>query len=137
MTLSFRYKTLTRPDGTPVRTPSIPVLLSGREKLETVALLDSGADISVIPRAIAEILGLDLKGTAEKAYGIGGPVDSIEAMVNVTVERGHERHSFQIPVKVIMGNYDLPVLLGRSGFFDRFVITFNQPKEKVFLKRTG
>ena len=46
MTISFKYKTVKRPDGTEVRTPSIPVLLNGKTKFESVALLDSGADMS-------------------------------------------------------------------------------------------
>jgi len=31
MTISFKYKTVKRPDGTEVKTPSIPILLSGKE----------------------------------------------------------------------------------------------------------
>lgn len=50
MAISFKYKSVKRPDGTLVKTPSIPILLEGREKFETVALLDSGADISAIFR---------------------------------------------------------------------------------------
>jgi hypothetical protein len=53
----------------------------------------------------------------------------------VTVEKGHEHYTFEIPVKVILGYYDFPVLLGRAGFFDKFVISFDQVKEKVSLKR--
>jgi len=135
MTLSFKYKTIKRPDGTEVRTPSIPILLNGKEKFETIALLDSGADISAIPLSIAEILGLDLSGKKIHAYGIGGKVDSIETSMNITIEKGHEHYNFQIPVKVILGDYDFPILLGRAGFFDKFVISFDQSQEKVSLKR--
>ncbi len=45
MTIYFRYKSVKRPDGTKVKTPSIPISLSGKEKFDTIALLDSGADI--------------------------------------------------------------------------------------------
>ena len=135
MTISFRYKTVKRPDGTQVKTPSIPIQLDGKEKFDTIALLDSGADISAIPLSIAEILGLDLNGEKTPAYGIGGKVDSIETRMNIKVEKGHESYSFQIPVKVILGNYDFPILIGRLGFFDKFVISFDQSQEKVSLKR--
>lgn len=135
MTISFRYKTVKRPDGTEVKTPSIPILLSGKEKFETMALLDSGADISAIPEAVAEILGLDLTGKRVPAYGIGGKLDSIESGVSISVEKGHEHYTFQIPVKVILGDYDFPILLGREGFFDKFIISFDQTQEKVLLKR--
>ncbi|MBU0536455.1 MAG: retroviral-like aspartic protease family protein [Nanoarchaeota archaeon] len=62
MTITFRYKTVKRPDGTEVKTPSIPILLSEKENFETTALLDSGADISAMPKDLADILGLDLSG---------------------------------------------------------------------------
>lgn len=136
MTITFKYKTVRRPDGTKVKTPSIPVLLNGKEKFETIALLDSGADISAIPRGVAEILGVDLSGEVPYAYGIGGKVDSIETKVNIEVQKGHEHYSFQIPIKVILGDYDFPILLGRAGFFDNFVISFDQLNEKVSLKKS-
>ena len=135
MTISFNYKNVKRPDGTYIKTPSIPILLTGKEAFETIALLDSGADISAMPKNVAEILGLDLSGEITPAYGIGGSVDSVQTKVSMTVEKGHEHYSFQIPIKVILENYDFPILLGRAGFFDKFVISFDQTQEKVFLKR--
>lgn len=137
MTITFKYKTIKRPDGTEVKTPSIPILLNGKEKFETIALLDSGADISAIPSAIAEILGIELKGEKTPAYGLGGKVDSIETRISITVEKGHEHYTFQIPVKVILGNYDFPILLGRAGFFDKFIISFDQNQEKLSLKKAA
>ena len=134
MTISFNYKSIKRPDGSTVKTPSIPILLEGRERFETVALLDSGADVSAIPSDAAELLGLDLKGEKTSAYGIGGKVDSMETKMNIRVEKGHEHYSFQIPVKVILSNFDFPILLGRAGFFEKFVISFDESQEKVSLK---
>ncbi|MDP4012227.1 MAG: hypothetical protein Q8R00_01315 [Candidatus Nanoarchaeia archaeon] len=136
MAMSFKYKTVKRPDGTTVKTPSIPVLFKGnKDTVEVVALIDSGADISAMPQAIAEILGLDLGGKITPAFGIGGKVDSVEAKLTTIVEKGHEHYTFQIPIKIILGDYDLPILLGRAGFFDKFVISFDQSMEKVSLKR--
>lgn len=135
MTITFKYKRVKRPDNTEVKTPSIPILLNGKEKFETLGLLDSGADVSAVPLAIAEILGLDLSKEKNFAYGIGGKVNSVESNMNITVERGHEHYTFQIPVKVILDDYEFPVLLGRVGFFDKFVISFDEGKERVSLKK--
>jgi hypothetical protein len=135
MTIAYRYKTIKRPDGTNVRTPSIPITLKGKEQFDTIALLDSGADISAIPLSIAQILSLNLDGAKSEAYGIGGKVDSIDTQMNVTVEKGHEHYSFNIPVKVILGKYDFPILLGREGFFNKFIISFDQERERILLKR--
>ncbi len=135
MTIIFKYKTVKRPDGTDVRTPSIPIILNGKEKFESFALLDSGADISAMSKAIAELLGLNLNSQITKAFGIGGEVDSVETTVSITIEKGHEHYTFQIPVKIILGDYDFPILLGRAGFFDKFIVSFDQAQEKILLKR--
>lgn len=135
MAINFRYKTVRRPDGTEVKTPSIPIRLNGTEKFDTIGLIDSGADVSAIPQAVAEILGLEMHKEKAFAYGIGGKVESTETRVSITVEKGHEHYTFEIPVKIILGKYDFPILLGRAGFFDKFLITFNQTKEKVKLKK--
>lgn len=135
MTLNFNYKTVHRPDSTPVKTPSIPIVLVGEEKIDTIALIDSGADISAIPEKFAEILGLDIKGKSAPTFGIGGRVNAVDTTMGIQLEKGHEKYSFRIPVKVIFGNYDFPVLLGRAGFFDKFIISFDQSKEKISLKR--
>ena len=135
MTISFKYKSVKRPDGTLVKTPSIPITLTGKETFETIGLLDSGADISAISKSIAELLGLKLEGDIGLAYGIGGKVKSIESSVKILVQKGHERYSFDMPVKVIIDDYDFPILLGRAGFFNRFVITFDQENERILLKR--
>ena len=135
MTLTFRYKTIQRPDGTVVKTPSIPVQLRGKENVDVIALIDSGADISVLPQGIAELLGLNVDGKRESAFGIGGTVACVQTTLSAVLAKGHEQYTFQLPVKVILGDYDLPILLGRVGFFDKFVITFNQAQETIGLKR--
>ena len=132
MTISFRYKSVKRPDGTLVKTPSIPVTLAGKESFDTIALLDSGADISAIPKSIAELLGLNLDTRITSAYGIGGRVKSVESSVNVIVQKGHERYSFNLPVKVVLDEYDFPILLGRLGFFDKFVILLTKKMKEYY-----
>jgi hypothetical protein len=135
MAISFKYKSVERPDGTLVKTPSIPLVLEGREIFETIALVDSGADISAISKDVADLLGLDLSGERSPAFGIGGKTDAVNTTVNARIRKGHESYRFKLPVKVVLGKYDFPMLLGRSGFFDKFIITFDERQEKVQLKR--
>ena len=140
MTLSFRYKAVKRPNNKEIKSPSIPITLSGEGgKYRFIALLDSGADISVVPQEVAELLGLDLSGKREEARGIGGIVPAVQTNINLEVEKGHESYSMNIPVKVLLVSSleELPVLLGRAGFFDKFVVTFNQRQEKILLKKVA
>ncbi|HLC57572.1 MAG TPA: hypothetical protein VJH95_03300 [Candidatus Nanoarchaeia archaeon] len=136
MVMSFRYKSINRPDGSKIKTPSIPVLLSHKEKFETIALLDSGADFSAIPKGVAEILGISLEGKKEPTHGIGGKAETIKATINISIEKDHEHYSFPIHVSIILSEeYNIPVILGREGFFNEFIISFNQSEEKVTLKK--
>ena len=136
MTLNFKYKTVKRPDGSETRTPSIPIILHGETiKFNTIGLIDSGADISAISKDLADLLGINLGNNVISAFGIGGKVDSIESKLKLTLEKGHESYFLEIPVKVILGNFDFPILLGREGFFEEFVISFHQSQEKVTLKK--
>lgn len=135
MTLTFKYKDVARSNGTNALSPSIPATLSnGGTKYNIMVLLDSGADFSAIPKSIAELLGLDLNGEKEKTFGIGGEVSTVGSLMNIELERAHEKYSFKIPVKVILEGPDFPPLVGRAVFFDKFDITFRQHDKKVDLK---
>lgn len=139
MAISFKYKSIKRPDKNEVKTPSIPIMLKGNSPtwIEFVALLDSGADLSVIPQDVAELLNLDLSGKKEKSSGIGGEVEVINTKMTLNIKKKHEDYTFVIPVQVILGESKVPILLGRKGFFDQFKITFEQKNERVFLRKVN
>jgi hypothetical protein len=135
MTLKYRYKDVPRSNKTGGKTPSIPMTLSGNvTKFNFTVLIDSGADISAIPKHIAELLGLDISGEKEEAFGIGGSAPAVESRMHIEFGKHHEIYSFDIPVKVILADYDFPPLIGRNTFFDKFIISFKQNEEKVELK---
>ncbi|MCX6749416.1 MAG: hypothetical protein NTW17_01575 [Candidatus Pacearchaeota archaeon] len=138
MVMTFKYKLTKRPDGSTVKTPSIPLIISGKtESFQIVALIDSGADVSVISKDMAELLGININKEPRKSFGIGGAVNSIESNLNIVIEKGHEKYSLNIPVLVILDEYSFPPLLGRQGFFDYFKITFEQKSQRVLLKKFG
>jgi hypothetical protein len=139
MTLTFRYRAVERPDGRVVKSPSIPVTLVGKAaRYDVIGLLDSGADVSVIPKDMAELLGLDLeRKPVEESRGIGGTVRSVSTVLQLIVEakRGHERYQITLPVNVLLDGESPPLLLGRAGFFELFVITFDEDGQRISLKR--
>lgn len=137
MTLSFNYHRLLNKKGSDIRTPTIPILLKGRAvtSIEVYALIDSGADISVIPKALAEVLNLDLSGEEEVSYGIGGEIKVKNTKMEIVLKKGIEKYNFVIPVQVVLTGEEPPILLGRLGFFDKFVISFDETKQKIKLKR--
>jgi predicted aspartyl protease len=137
MTLVFRYKIFQPPGGNERKRPMIPVtFINGDESVETLALLDSGADFVALSKEMAEVLGLDLSGPQANCTTPSGAAQTTETKVTIKIGRNHESYALVVPVKVLLlDSSGTPPLLGRIGFFDEFEITFNQRSEKIYLKR--
>ena len=135
--MNFKYKALPRKEGPPRKTPTIPVTFVGpSDSVDLVAILDSGADISVLPLEIGEQLGLSLTKDRSPCAGIGGDVETSEDHVRIRIMQGHENYTFEIPVKVVLDpGCNIPVLIGREGFFEEFEITFDESRERLSLKK--
>ena len=139
MTLNYRYHQIYG-KGRPMRRPMISVSFSnGSNVFKTMALLDSGADVSAISSDIAELIGLDTVGPKSVSHGVAGKVESIEKRVNISFGKDHETYKFTIPVKILfVDESDSPSfvpLLGRDGFFSEFKISFDEANSKFSLKR--
>jgi len=141
MAITFRYQMING-KGVSLKRPMINVTFSnGSEVFKTMALLDSGADMSAISSDIAEIIGIDTDGERTTIHGVAGKVESIQKKVNVSFGNEHERYSFNIPVKVVFTDESdsasfIP-LLGRDGFFNQFKITFDEANLKFSLKKNN
>ena len=118
--------------------PMIPVNIIGPDdSLDIEALIDSGADMSVLPLEMAEQLGLDLARNINPCRGIGGETNIAEDKVRVRLTDGREVHDFEMPVKILLdARWDIPPLLGRQGFFTEFAITFNERRNLITLERS-
>jgi hypothetical protein len=110
--------------------PIVEVELFGTKgSLRELALIDSGADRSMLNKDIAEILGIDLThATTRRTIGITG----MTTVCLIEVEIKLEGSSKKITIRA--GFIDSPyvsVLLGQQGFFDLHRITF-QKVHKMF-----
>ena len=88
-------------------------------------LVDSGADITLLPKWAGEML--NLKRTDLKY--IGGIAGRIGYYINYTnaVVAGET-----LTIPVAWATQDtVPLLLGRQGVFDKFVITFDEKKGEI------
>ena len=109
--------------------PSIELLLIGREGRTWKAnfLVDSGADISLAPRALCERLGL--VGDAGQPMLLNGISERPECAVparifEVELLIPDLAIALDIPICFAEGNASL--ILGREGFFDCFRIEFDK-----------
>lgn len=127
-TLAFpkRYSTLL---------PLIPIRIINRSDKEKYfdlkALLDSGADISILPSEIAESIGLDVENERKQEIrGINGGL-VMTYVHDVIIEVGGWK--FNSFVSFSTAETVFPVL-GREGFFNLFEIKINYSKEIIELK---
>ena len=136
MALVYHYKILPGKKGSNVKTPSIPIYCKGNSslKMNVIALVDSGADCSVIPMGLAEILDLDLTGQKQDSFGFGGKMECVESHVQISLKQNHEKHEFKIPI-LVSSDDSCPIILGRNKFFDKFKITFDSKHQKLILKK--
>ncbi len=111
--------------------PIVPVGLVTDRRVDTVAILDSGASISVFKPSVAHELGIDVEGgDLLLVEGISGKI----SLYVHPVEMELEGHGFSSRV-AFSPEYTASVnLLGREGFFDQFLITFDEESRKVFLE---
>jgi hypothetical protein len=98
-------------------------------------IVDSGADVSLAPRQLAERIGISwIKGSKVTLTGISpkpecsiiGRIQRVQAILpdlNIEIE---------LPVCFAEGN--APYLIGREGFFDRFNITMDKSHLKTTFK---
>ncbi len=98
------------------------------------ALIDSGADISVIPKDLAEVLDLDLSGEKEISYGIGGKIEVKTTKMEILLKKGRDEYRFVIPVQVVLTGEEPPIILGRKVFFEKFIISFDEARKKIKIK---
>jgi len=138
MAIIFRYIHVPRADGTLRKAPFIPVFATNKfnRSIEVVALLDSGADNTVVPKDLADLLGLQVESTDIETGGIGGKVKVKKSRLRFALKGDRETYQLDVPALVLQdSSADVPLLLGRNGFFEQFHITFRQNEEKIILKK--
>jgi hypothetical protein len=96
-------------------------------------LVDSGADISIIPKWTGEDLGLkvDENDYIEKAEGVNGTVDYVIKNLTFNIDG----HVFKAPVGWVQTEDVEDILLGREVVFDLFDFEFKQVDEVIIFKK--
>lgn len=137
--ISFPYATEKVERGFVFR-PKIPITLSSSEKsLETLSLVDSGSDVTVVPLGIAEFLGIDTSGKVSSVSDFHEKkVEMAYSFVNLKIEKGDSVfHIMQMPARIPLKEEDQPdgVILGRDGIFREFDITFEENARRIVLQK--
>jgi hypothetical protein len=136
MSFSFRYKSVKLKTGSVIRRPMIPLTFDGKEKIDVIAMLDSGSDMTIIPKELADILVINYIGPNEISGIDRTPVQAKEGYIEITFGKAREIYQFKIPVLVPLNEKEgMPIIIGRAGFFDKFKITFSESERKIEFKK--
>lgn len=135
MNLSFRYKKVTDY----IQRPIIPLQFNLKDgtPVTVAGLLDSGSDVILIPKDIAESLGLDMGRKTNEIDGVGGKVKVAKSRIRVRLDDGKRVYRIPHPLEVnvqLSGNVFDDILIGRFPFFEEFIIEFNEGAKRVKLK---
>jgi len=132
---SFPYVMEKIKDGFIYR-PKIPMTISYKEsRIETYGIIDSGSDITILPREIAKILGIELTGKQTEIGGIGGGLLKVVIdFVNLNVGGNPIIHAkVHIPTE---GSNDADqIILGHEPLFQEFNITFEFNSKRIVLNK--
>lgn len=124
----FRYRKENSKHFGTVSRPVATVRLFGKVAVREVFYVDSGADLTIFPRSVGELLGLELKESEIiDLYGVGEGTLSV-VIKELDIEIGGIRFTARVGWAL---TEKIPLLLGRLDVFDRFTITFDQRKQIV------
>lgn len=96
-----------------------------------IMYIDSGADISLVPRNFGSLLNLDLTENLGHIRGIG---EAIVPLSLQDVKLRIEKHEIRIKIAVALIN-EVPYVLGRYDFFKLFKISFQEYENKVVVEK--
>ncbi|MBI4365434.1 MAG: retroviral-like aspartic protease family protein [Deltaproteobacteria bacterium] len=95
-------------------------------------LVDSGADMSVLPKAMASILRINLQHcpttTTQGVEGYGAKIFRARIVIQLGAWTDTIRCAF-------VGHDAIPPLLGRVDVFSRYNITFHARRHSIFFER--
>ena len=129
--MSFRkpWRTLAGPDDREKRLPVLDVYLQTARGafVREIFVVDSGADVSMGPRRLCELVGLRWEdGELTELQGIAPREECVVRARIHTLPIFVREAACQLSIPFCFAEGDAPLLLGREGFFDAFRVEFDK-----------
>lgn len=106
------------------------ILINGNEQVPEMVYVDSGADVTLIPKSVGELLNFKI-GADDKIEEIKGIGErGIPVVIKkVKIKIGEKLIDARIAWSLVE---EVPLLLGRVDIFKLFDITFERERKTVF-----
>lgn len=129
--VSFPYKRENSDIFGEIHRPIAVVYFIGEQEILELPYVDSGADITLIPNTVGELLGFEKENdNIKEVYSVGKK--SIPIIIK-KIKLRIANHEFEARVAWALTE-NVPILLGRMDVFDKFKITFDQAKKKTIFE---
>ena len=131
MTFSKPWRTLSGPDEREKRLPVLDVYLRAANGIfvREVFVVDSGADVSMGPRRLCELVGLRWEdGDMTQIRGIAQNEECVVQAAIHMLDIFIRDAGCQLTIPFCFAEGDAPLLIGREGFFDAFRVAFDKPQ---------
>lgn len=132
MNFTIPWRTLPASERGDLSEPVLYVYLTAADGSahREVFVVDSGADISMGPRRLCDLLGLEWeKGALVHLQGISPREECTVAATIHPVEIFVREVRYRLTIPFCFAEGDAPLLLGREGFFDVFRIQFDKQRQ--------
>lgn len=118
---------------------NVQIVSTLEEGFSTIALIDSGATSTLMPKEIADVLLLPYEDRTVEVTGAGGVFDAKPVTLRkLVLLKGNAPFSSWWNIKVLVPETEdvLPyIILGRDYVFKRFDITFFEKRRKITFTR--
>lgn len=130
----FKYRKETSRSGLTVRRPVALVEFLSKDHLwiPQELYIDSGADVTLLPYSVGDLLGFRMKPgeETEEIGGIAGKIPIVFRQVKIKID------NYQLEIKMAWSLFEeVPPLLGRKDIFDSFEITFKQNQDLIIFEK--
>lgn len=106
------------------------IFINKKKEVPECLYVDSGADVTLIPKSVGEILGLTIKNPAQISQIKGIGEKGIPIVVQqIKIKIGEKVINSRVAWSLIE---EVPMLLGRLDVFKLFNITFVKNKKTIF-----
>jgi gag-polyprotein putative aspartyl protease len=115
--------------------PALPIVIhSAHSRLAVRALVDSGADYSILPKSYANYLGVDLSECVEQPCTSAGGTGTV-LVHPVPLEAEIQALDVRFAMRSAFSEQASTILLGREDFFKQFRVTIDEPAQTFTIER--
>ena len=132
MGLTYKFTKFKLENGSYTKRPMVNVVLKNGEKsMQFYSILDSGSDITTIPKTVADYLGLKTEEKEIDMVGYKGKGKIKQSKVTIIFKGKVQREDEilnSVPVAIMQDPEEEDVIIGTTGIFEHFKIIFNDSK---------